>query len=40
MPDIKPQEITEDKKISRSSFLGSLGALGALGTLPFLASGC
>lgn len=29
-----------NKKMSRSSFLGSIGALGALGTLPFLAAGC
>src|SRR5690606_18589741 len=29
-----------DKKISRSSFIGSLGALGALGTLPFLVTSC
>nr|WP_322626453.1 nitroreductase [uncultured Flavobacterium sp.] len=29
-----------DKKISRSSFLGSLGALGALGTLSVLPIGC
>lgn len=29
-----------DKKISRSSLIGSLGALGALGTLPFLVTSC
>ena len=32
--------MSESKKISRSSFLGSLGALGALGAIPFLATGC
>lgn len=32
--------MSENKKMSRSSFLGSLGALGALGTIPFLAAGC
>lgn len=32
--------MSDNKKISRSSFLGSIGALGVLGTMPFLAVGC
>lgn len=38
--NIKSNTETGDRKMSRSSFLGSLGALGTLGTLPFLLSGC
>lgn len=37
---INQNNMLEEKKVSRSSFLKGLGALGALGTLPFLATSC
>lgn len=37
---INQNNMSEDKKISRSSFLKGMGALGALGTIPFLATSC
>ena len=37
---INQNNMSEENKISRSSFLKGMGALGALGTLPFLVASC